>query len=142
MLAFGDQTTGSAGALKEHTDGLAGSLLAGATATAASMTILNFAHSAARFEMTAPFGKPDRDGRRKLIIGRPSSGLLDRLPPDCRLDDAERDTPVLLDAPSASIRDRAPASARRGHRDTTGRPHRGERRRVVRADSVTKPTAG
>ena len=113
-LAFGTEATGSADALVKHTGALAASLLSGATTLAASMTTLTMGHSAARFDVTAPLGKPDQDGRRKLVIGRPGDGLLDRLPSDCRLDEAERTTPVLLDGAwhqSVTMRLRLPEGA-------------------------------
>jgi hypothetical protein len=97
-LTFGDQTTGSADALTAHVGALAVSVLKGAKTPAASMLLLTPARATARFDVTVPFGKPDQDGRHRLVIGRPRDGLLDRLPSDCRLDEAERATPVLLDS--------------------------------------------
>jgi hypothetical protein len=97
-LTFGHQTTGSADALTAHAGALAESVLKGAKAPAASMLMLTPVRATARFEVTVPFGKADKDGRHKLVIGRPHDGLLDRLPSDCRLDEAERATPVLLDS--------------------------------------------
>lgn len=113
-LAFGEQASRSADALRTHTGRLAGSLLDGAGTPAASLTALTTARSAARFEVTVPLGKADEGGRRKLVIGRPGDGLLDRLPADCALADAERATPVRLDSSwhqSLTVRLRLPEGA-------------------------------
>jgi len=95
-LEFSDQVTGSAGALTSWLGELAGSLVPGAKVPAAAVTALSPLRSTARFDVTAPFVKADDEGRRTLVIGRPHGGLLDLLPPDCRLEDATRASPVLL----------------------------------------------
>jgi hypothetical protein len=86
----------------------------GAEAPAASLTMATPRATAARFDVTAPFDDPDKAGRRRLVIGRPLGGMLDHLPSDCRLDEAGRATPVLLDAlgqQSVTVRLRLPEGA-------------------------------
>ena len=87
LLVFGRPATGA----------LVSGLLGGAKVTEVSATALDATRSELRFDLSVPFAKADPDGRRTLVIGRPKGGLLDRLPGDCRLDDATRATPVLLD---------------------------------------------
>ncbi len=93
-LAFTEAATATTKGLATQAGALGGSLVAGAKATAATATAMGADLSAVRFDLSAPLGKADADGRRKLVIGRPKGGLLDRLPGDCRLDDDARATPV------------------------------------------------
>lgn len=93
-LSFTEPATTSTKGLADHAGALGGSLLAGAKVTAATSPAMGSDLSAVRFDLGAPLGKADADGRRKVVIGRPKGGLLDRLPGDCRLDDDARVTPV------------------------------------------------
>ncbi len=87
LLVFGKPAAGT----------LIGGLLNGAKVPDVTATALDPTRSELRFDLSVPFAKADQDGRRTLVIGRPKGGLLDRLPGDCRLDDQNRATPVLLD---------------------------------------------
>lgn len=78
-------------------DALVAGLLSGAKVSDVTATALDPTRSELRFDLSVPFAKADQDGRRTLVVGRPKGGLLDRLPGDCRLDDQNRATPVLLD---------------------------------------------
>ncbi len=93
-LAFTEPATTSTKGLVDQAGALGGSVVAGAKVTAATATAMGPDLSAIRFDLAAPLAKADADGRRKLVIGRPKGGLLDRLPADCRLDDDTRATPV------------------------------------------------
>jgi hypothetical protein len=113
-LAFHHQTAGAADAVATHLGKLADSLVSGAETPAASLTMSTPNATSARFDVTAPFGDPDKAGRRRLVIGRPLGGLLDHLPSDCRLDETGRATPVLMDAlgqQAVTVRLHLPAGA-------------------------------
>lgn len=93
-FAFTETATATTKGLADHAGALAGALVTGAKVASTTATAMGPDQSAIRFDLAAPLGKADADGRRKLVIGRPKGGLLDRLPGDCRLDDDARATPV------------------------------------------------
>jgi hypothetical protein len=99
-FAFTESATATTKGLADHAGALAGSLVTGAKVASTTATAMGADQSAIRFDLAAPLvpvaqlGKAAADDRRKLVIGRPKGGLLDRLPGDCRLDDDVRATPV------------------------------------------------
>jgi hypothetical protein len=113
-LAFGDAVAGDPAALTRHAAAIMGGVLKGARTPAATLPLQLRGAVDLRCDVEAPLGKADADGRRQVVIGRPKGGLLDRLPGDCRLADAARDAPVLLDGPLrqvVTVRLRLPAGA-------------------------------
>ena len=113
-LAFADAVDGEPSALGHHADALMGAVLKGASAPQATLSLLLRGASDLRCDVELPLGKADTDGRRQLVVGRPQGGLLDRLPADCRLAEAERAAPVLLDGPlrqAVVVRLRLPVDA-------------------------------
>lgn len=95
LLAFTGQVDGAPSALPDHAKALASGLLKGAETPAAGLTLLARSGADLRCDLRVPFGKADDQGRRRLVVGRPVGGILDRMPSDARLDDDTRATPVL-----------------------------------------------
>lgn len=114
-LAFTDAVDGEPAALGRHAAALFGGVLKGAAAPAATLPLVLRGATDLRCDVTMPLGKADAEGRRALSVGRPKGGLLDRLPGDCRLAEASRTAPVLLDGPLrqvVTLRLKLPAGSR------------------------------
>lgn len=79
--------------LAARLDAVVGSVLPGATVAAVRPQVVTTSATSTIAEVTIP---ADEEDQVRLVVGRPAGGLLDGLPGDVHLHDAERESPVLL----------------------------------------------
>jgi hypothetical protein len=98
-LAPYDRTVGLDGECSGYLERIAGAAAAGASLSEHGVIRMDRDQVVAGFEFDVEAPEPDDRGRIELAVGDPPGGVLDRLPGDAHLYDAERGSPLALFGP-------------------------------------------
>lgn len=92
------EMAGLGGQTRAFLSALAAAVLPGAEVGAYSLEVFGPAQVAAGFEFTLPAGKPDAQGRQRLVLGNPRGGIASLLSADVKLHHEQRGSPVAIPA--------------------------------------------